>query len=203
MVDTPPGETYAEIAARHGRAETTVRNQWARHPAWPDPIGRRGRKLIFDPAAVDQAIADHIERPAPQLEPRRLYTAKEIENLTGITAATIRAERSKGRWPAPDDTSGRAHRWYGTTIKETLAPRRGYRRSVAPATPEQASGMNGDVIKEAEETRSVRGDLAAALEQGDVAEVVISESSDVPPVIAEAVVRGTPVHMVEEDDEDR
>ncbi|MFF9310103.1 helix-turn-helix transcriptional regulator [Streptomyces sp. NPDC014748] len=204
MVDTPPGETYAEIAARHGRAETTVRNQWARMADWPKPLPeKRGRRVQFAPADVDAFVAAHIRRQSAELESRRLYTAREIEALTGITAATIRAERSKGRWPAPDDTSGRAYRWYGTTIKETLAPRRGYRRSVAPATPEQASEMNGDVVKEAEETRSVRRDLAAALEQGDVAEAVISESSDALPVIAEAVVQGTPVHMVEEDDEDR
>ncbi|QIJ62565.1 hypothetical protein [Streptomyces sp. JB150] len=129
MVDTPSGETYAEIAARHGRSESRVRSGWARHPAWPKPIGRRGRQLVFDPAAVDKAIAEHIERPAVELEPRRLYTAKEIEALTGITAATIRADRSKGRWPAPDDSSGRAHRWYGATVTQALARRRGYHRT--------------------------------------------------------------------------
>jgi predicted DNA-binding transcriptional regulator AlpA len=129
MVDTSSGETYAEIAARHGRSEARVRNAWARHPAWPKPIGKRGRHLVFDPAAVDQAIAEHIERPAPELEPRRLYTAKEIEALTGITAATIRADRSKGRWPTPDDVHGRAHRWYGATITPVLESRRTYRKS--------------------------------------------------------------------------
>lgn len=129
MVDTLNGETYAEIAARHGRAVTTVRNQWARHPQWPEPIGRRGRHLIFDPAAVDQVIADHIERPTAALEDRRLYTAREIEEATGISAATIRADRSKGRWPEPDDDSGRAHRWYGATVTQLLAERRSYRKS--------------------------------------------------------------------------
>jgi hypothetical protein len=128
MVDTPTGETYAEIAARHGRAETTIRNQWARHPAWPPPIGKRGRYLIFDPTAVDQAIAEHIERPVAELEPRRLYTAREIETLTGITAATIRADRTRDRWPAPDDESGRAHRWYGATVMKALDGRRAYRK---------------------------------------------------------------------------
>lgn len=59
----------------------------------------------------------------------RLYAAKEIEQLTGITAATIRAERSKGHWPAPDDTSSRAHRWYGATVSQALSKRRGYHRS--------------------------------------------------------------------------
>lgn len=131
MVDTPPGETYAEIAARHGRSEARVRNVWARHPDWPDPVGKRGRRLLFDPAAVDRVIAEHIERPAPDLEPRRLYTAKDIEALTGLTAGTIRADRAKGRWPEPDDTEGRAHRWYGATVARALEGRRTYRRGQA------------------------------------------------------------------------
>lgn len=130
MVDRPTGETYAEIAARHGRAETTIRNQWARHPEWPKPIGKRGRNLIFDPAAVDKAIAEHIERPAAQLEARRLYTAREIEALTGVTAGTIRADRNRSRWPAPDDDSGRAHRWYGATVTKALTGRRGYHKTI-------------------------------------------------------------------------
>ncbi|GAB2714564.1 helix-turn-helix transcriptional regulator [Streptomyces bullii] len=129
MVETPQGETYTEIAARHGRSEYRVRNAWARHPQWPEPIGKRGKQLLFDPAAVDQVIAEHIERPAVELEPRRLYTAKEIEALTGVTAATIRADRSKGRWPVPDDTSGRAHRWNGATVTQALAGRRAYHKA--------------------------------------------------------------------------
>ncbi|WND33972.1 hypothetical protein RI578_06545 [Streptomyces sp. BB1-1-1] len=135
MVDTPPGETYAQIAARHGRSLARVRNVWARHPAWPAPIGKDGKQLLFDPAAVDQAVREHLERPPADLEPTRLYTAKEIEQLTGITAATIRAERTKTRpdgtprWPAPDDTQGRAHRWTGATVAQALAGRRTYRKT--------------------------------------------------------------------------
>ncbi|GAA3048268.1 helix-turn-helix transcriptional regulator [Streptomyces glomeratus] len=129
MVDTPQGETYREIAARHGRTYTTVRNQWTRHPGWPKPIGKRGKFLLFDPIAVDQVVAEHLERPTAALEPRRLYTAREIEALTGITAATIRSDRSRGRWPEPDDTSGRAHRWYGATVTQTLAGRRAYHKA--------------------------------------------------------------------------
>ncbi|MEU7400726.1 hypothetical protein [Streptomyces sp. NPDC044948] len=129
MVDTPPGETYAQIAARHERSLARVRNVWARHPAWPDPIGKHGRQLLFDPAAADRAIREHIDRPPAALEPTRLYTAKEIEQLAGITAATIRADRHKGRWPAPDDTQGRAHRWKGSTITQALQGRRTYRKT--------------------------------------------------------------------------
>ncbi|MEU3520309.1 hypothetical protein ABZ770_34430 [Streptomyces sp. NPDC006654] len=117
-----------EIAARHGRAEPTIRNQWARHPEWPAPLpSQRGKFLLFDPAAVGRFVAANVDRQAADLEPRRLYTAREIETLTGITAATIRADRSKGRWPAADDTTGRAHRWYGATVTGVLAGRRPYR----------------------------------------------------------------------------
>ncbi|MFI7014399.1 helix-turn-helix transcriptional regulator [Streptomyces sp. NPDC050164] len=131
MVEPPTeGETLREIATRHGRAYNTLRNQWSRHPAWPDPLPeKRGRSYVYDPAAVDRVIAEHFERQAVELEPRRLYTAREIEALTGVTAATIRADQSRDRWPAPDDTSTRAHRWYGETVTAALTARRGYRRA--------------------------------------------------------------------------
>ncbi|MFZ3569434.1 helix-turn-helix transcriptional regulator [Streptomyces sp. BH034] len=126
---TAEGETLAQIADRYGRAYNTIRNKWARHDAWPAPIDKRGRHNVYDPAAVDQAVRKHFIRPAAELQPRRLYTAREIEETTGVTAATIRADVSKGRWPAPDDTSGRAHRWYGQTVMTAVNARRGYRRS--------------------------------------------------------------------------
>ncbi|MFI1535546.1 helix-turn-helix transcriptional regulator [Streptomyces anandii] len=132
MIEPPQGETLREIAARHGRAYDTLRNHWSRHPDWPAPIGKRGRAKTYDPAAVDRVIRDHFARPSTDLEGRRLYTAREIEQLTGISAATIRADRSLGRWPAPDDTSSRAHRWYGSTITQALEGRRGYRKTDTP-----------------------------------------------------------------------
>ncbi|MFB6950193.1 hypothetical protein ACFCXP_11235 [Streptomyces niveus] len=128
----PEGETLREIAARHGRAYDTLRTVWSRHPDWPDPLGRRGRSYVYDPAAVDKVIADHFARDTVELEPRRLYTARQIAQLTGISANTIRADQAKTRadgtprWPAPDDTSGPANRWYGKTIKNTVATRRSY-----------------------------------------------------------------------------
>ncbi|MEV4033416.1 hypothetical protein [Streptomyces umbrinus] len=124
----PEPETLREIAARHGRAYNTLRNQWSRHPAWPDPVGKRGQAYVYDPVKVDEAIAEHFAREGAELEPARLYTAREIEAATGITAATIRADRSRSRWPAPDDSSGPAHRWYGRTVAQALVGRRGYRR---------------------------------------------------------------------------
>ncbi|WP_405676892.1 hypothetical protein OG292_19820 [Streptomyces sp. NBC_01511] len=137
MVDTPTpaGETLREIAARHGRAYDTLRTVWSRHPAWPDPLpGKRGRSYVYDPAAVDQVIKDHFARDPVELEPRRLYTARQIAEATGISAGTIRADQAKTRasgtrrWPAPDDTTGPAHRWYGKTVTAAVKKRRSYER---------------------------------------------------------------------------
>lgn len=135
MVDTPPssGETLREIAARHGRAYNTLKAQWSRHPDWPAPIGKNGRAYTYDPATVDKVIAKHFVRSTPAFEPRRLYTAREIATLTGISSATIRADVSKGRWPAPDDTSQMANRWTGTTITTALANRRHDHRTTGSA----------------------------------------------------------------------
>ncbi|MEV0090443.1 hypothetical protein [Streptomyces sp. NPDC050738] len=131
MVANPDqtGETLQQIADRHGRAYNTLKAQWSRHPAWPDHIGKEGRFYTYDPAAVDAVIAEYFSRPPVTLESRRLYTAREIEELTGIKAVTIRADVSRGRWPAPDDISGRAHRWAGATVKEALKGRRAYGQS--------------------------------------------------------------------------
>ncbi|REE62143.1 hypothetical protein BX257_4756 [Streptomyces sp. 3212.3] len=123
-------ETFEEIAERLGRPVSTVRNTWSRHPAWPQPLEeRRGRWKLFDPEAVDAFIRDHLERDTPALEPRRLYTARELEDAgLGITAGTIRAYLTRGRWPAPDDTQGGVNRWYGATVTQALEHRRAYRR---------------------------------------------------------------------------
>ncbi|GGJ81975.1 hypothetical protein GCM10011583_11840 [Streptomyces camponoticapitis] len=136
MVDrpTPTGETLREIAARHGRAYNTLRTVWSRHPDWPEPIGKRGRSYVYDSAAVDKVVAEHFARDAVELEPLRLYTARQIAEATGISAATIRADQAKTRadgtprWPAPDDTSGPANRWYGKTISHAFSKRRNYQQ---------------------------------------------------------------------------
>ncbi|TXL91597.1 hypothetical protein [Streptomyces sp. IB2014 016-6] len=135
MVDrpTPTGETLREIAARHGRAYNTLRTVWSRHPDWPDPLpDKRGRSYVYDPATVDEVIAKHFARDTVKLEPRRLYTARQIAEATGISAATIRADQAKTRadgtprWPAPDDTSGPANRWLGETVSNAVSKRRNY-----------------------------------------------------------------------------
>lgn len=127
-----PPETVEEIAARTGRPLSTVRNTWTRHPAWPPALEeRRGRWRLYDPADVDAFIHNHIDRRITiELDPNRLYTAPELEAAgIGITAATIRADRTRGRWPAPDDTQGGINRWRGATATKALTGRRGYRRS--------------------------------------------------------------------------
>jgi len=128
MVDHP-GLTTPEIAERYGRSLHTVTKLWRRAPDWPPPIGRRGKHYEYDPAAVDTWITEHIGREPVELEPTRLYTARELETAgVGITANTIRADQSRGRWPKPDDITGGANRWYGRTVQAALAKRRGYQR---------------------------------------------------------------------------
>ncbi|AEW94612.1 MULTISPECIES: hypothetical protein [Streptomycetaceae] len=129
MVDAPGGETFPEIAARTGRSLTTVQKGWSRHPDWPTPVGKRGRWNEYAPADVDRFIQDHIVRPAPALDPLRLYTAQEIHAAGGPSPSTINSERSRGNWPPADDTTGRAHRWYGQTVAAALKGRRAYQRS--------------------------------------------------------------------------
>lgn len=125
----PKPETLREIAARHGRAYNTLRNQWSRHPAWPDHVGRRGQAYVYDPQEVDEVIAEHFEREGAKLEPSRLYTAQQLEAAgIGIKAGTIRADLTRRRWPEPDDTEGGVNRWYGRTATQALEGRRGYRR---------------------------------------------------------------------------
>ncbi|MEV0445840.1 hypothetical protein AB0I84_12945 [Streptomyces spectabilis] len=118
-----------EIANRHGRAYNTLRNQWARHKDWPAPVGKRGRRLTYDSAAVDEVIAKHFGRPDVTLDPHRLYTAREIAEATGMRPGTIRADLTRGRWSEPDDTTGGVNRWYGKTATKALTARRGYRRA--------------------------------------------------------------------------
>ncbi|MFD4830163.1 helix-turn-helix transcriptional regulator [Streptomyces uncialis] len=131
MVDPAPDlVTIQEIAARTGTPTTTVRN-WTRRPDWPASPGKKGRANGYPRADVDAWLAQHTSRNAAELEPRRLYTGPELEAAgIGITAGTIRADMSVGRWPAPDDTTDGINRWYGATATQTLAARRPYNRSM-------------------------------------------------------------------------
>ncbi|MFE9645301.1 hypothetical protein ACFYO0_14530 [Streptomyces sp. NPDC006365] len=67
---------------------------------------------------------------AVELEPRRLYTAQQLEDAgIGIEAGTIRADLTRGRWPEPDDTEGGVNRWYYATVTTALTTRRSYRQT--------------------------------------------------------------------------
>ncbi|MEV5163861.1 hypothetical protein AB0K66_04430 [Streptomyces werraensis] len=119
-----------EIAAEYDVSPHTVTKSWSQHTAWPTPVGKRGRYKEYDAQDVDNFVRNHVRRQAPALKPRRLYTAQDLEAAgIGITAGTIRADLSRGRWPNPDDTTGGVNRWTGTTATQALEGRRNYRRS--------------------------------------------------------------------------
>lgn len=134
VASTPPtqptGETLPEIAARHGRALNTLKTVWTRHPDWPAPIGKHGRYNVYDPTAVDAVITEHFARPQVELEPDRLYTARELGEALGISHLTINADVKRGRIPPADDTTQRAHRWYGRTVMTAVNAR--HRSGKAP-----------------------------------------------------------------------
>ncbi|MGW1071552.1 hypothetical protein [Streptomyces sp. NPDC002537] len=118
----------AEIASRYDRSLPTVK-RWSTESGWPDPTGKRGRWLEYDPVAVDEWVRKNIARPTVELEPGRLYTAQQLEAVgAGITAETIRADLSRDRWPRPDSTDDGVNRWLGSTVMSALAKRRGYRK---------------------------------------------------------------------------
>ncbi|CAL9302867.1 hypothetical protein [Streptomyces sp. SudanB91_2054] len=126
-----------EIADQYGVSKHTVTKTWSAHPEWPAPVDRRGRYKEYDARAVADFVRQHVDRQAVALEPRRLYTAQQLEDAgIGIKAATIRADLSRSRkpdqprrWPEPDDTSDGVNRWYGETVTTALTTRRGYRRN--------------------------------------------------------------------------
>ncbi|MFI8531079.1 hypothetical protein ACIGMX_12600 [Streptomyces aquilus] len=128
MVD-PQRLIAPEIAAAYDVSPHTVRASWSQHPDWPAPVGKRGRYKEYAAEDVAAFVRDHIERQAVTLEPRRLYTAQQLEAAgIGVTAGTIRADRTRGRWPEPDDTENGVNRWLGATATKALQGRRGYRR---------------------------------------------------------------------------
>ncbi|GGV42594.1 hypothetical protein [Streptomyces spectabilis] len=72
--------------------------------------------------------------PQPSWSPRRLCTAR-AGTASDISATTIRADLSRGRWPAPDPegSADGANRWYGEDVTQALAGERGYRRGTNPS----------------------------------------------------------------------
>jgi predicted DNA-binding transcriptional regulator AlpA len=126
MLD-PPGLTTPEIAEKYGRTLNTVQTDWTQRGTFPPAIDRRGKHKVYDAEAVAQFVRENVARTVPELEAERLYTAADIEEATGIKRSSIRAAKSRGAWPDPDNTTGRADRWFGRTVTAALANRRGYR----------------------------------------------------------------------------
>ncbi|MFB6943204.1 hypothetical protein ACFWGL_17080 [Streptomyces sp. NPDC060286] len=128
MVD-PDRLITPEIAEQYGVSTHTVTKSWAQRDGWPDPVGKRGRYKEYDAAAVADFVRRHVQRQAVTLEPRRLYTAQQLEDAgVGITAGTIRADLTRGRWPEPDSTADGVNRWLGATATAAMSRRRGYHR---------------------------------------------------------------------------
>ncbi|MEV1079891.1 hypothetical protein AB0I98_16840 [Streptomyces sp. NPDC050211] len=125
-----PGWIAPEIAEQYGVGIHTVTKTWAQHPAWPASVGKRGRYKEYDRQAIADFVRKHVKRQAVELEPKRLYTAQQLEDAgIGIKAGTIRADLTRGRWPEPDDTDHGMNRWTGETVMTAMTGRRGYRRS--------------------------------------------------------------------------
>lgn len=130
MVDRPD-LIAPEIAETYGVSIHTVTKSWAQHPAWP-ASHKRGRYKAYDAEAIADFVRDHVARPAVELEPRRLYTAQQLEDAgVGVKAGTIRADLSRGRWPEPDveGSADGTNRWYGEVAAAALEGRRGYHQT--------------------------------------------------------------------------
>ncbi|RJO74155.1 hypothetical protein D5S18_18555 [Nocardia panacis] len=130
--------TAPEIAAKYGRAKSTVQRQWKVAPDWPAPIGKRGKWLEYDEAAVEEVVkswggrAVHDSPADGQIDsdPSDLLTTKEIAEYTGLAYGTIRADASTGKLGNPDDIdSGGVKRWRRDTIDGVMGKRRRYRRN--------------------------------------------------------------------------
>src|ERR1051325_712070 len=125
-----PGIIAPEIADTYGVSLHTVTKSWSQRSEWPAPVGKRGRYKEYNRQAVADFVRDHIDRQAVTLEPRRLYTAQELEDAgIGIKAGTIRADLARERWPEPDDTAHGVNRWHGQTVMTAMTTRRRYRRT--------------------------------------------------------------------------
>lgn len=135
VADQRKGIIAPEIAELYGRALTTVTGTWRNHPDWPAPVGRRGRYVEYDRAAVDAVVRAHFLRETPEStgDPDDLLTIADIVEHTGLKRGTVDADISRGRMPPPDDTKDGVKRWRRATIDTAMQGRRGYHRRATPA----------------------------------------------------------------------
>ena len=54
----------------------------------------------------------------------RLATIEDVAGRLAVTAATVRAYITRGRWPAPDGHVGRTPVWRHATVEHELRKRR-------------------------------------------------------------------------------
>lgn len=129
MVDRP-GIIVPEIAATYDRSVNTVRD-WIKDAEWPSPTGRRGRFWEYDRAAVDELVRARFarSRPTEAGDPDRLLTMAEAADRAGVKPGTIRADLSRGRWPAPDEIRDGVKMWRASTVDAVLADRQAYRKT--------------------------------------------------------------------------
>lgn len=124
------GITYDEIAAKYERSVSTIRQQWATHPDWPKPIGKRGRLLEF---SVDQvhalAVAHFLPPLPPEGDPDELLTLAEIAERTGKPLSTLesyahrKGDTEHKHWPRSVHRRGVRY-WIWGDVAAHLAGRR-------------------------------------------------------------------------------
>ena len=122
-----------EIADLYGRSLKTI-ERWRSHPDWPKPVGKRGRWAEYDAAAVDAAVRALFlpqflpHPPAEDGDPDELLTIDQAAQILGVKRKTLDADRSRGRFPQPDDTAHGVPRWRRATVEAVKRSRRPYRR---------------------------------------------------------------------------
>lgn len=132
-----PGVTFQEIAAwRRMSARYVAENpRWGRHPAWPAPIGKRGRSREYDPGAVEEFVQVHHSRERTPLEATRLYTVAEIAEAAHLEPDTVWSYISRDSWPEPDAVLPDGTKlWRGATVTRRLDGRRRYRATQKETT---------------------------------------------------------------------
>lgn len=125
------GLTYDEIAAKYERSPSTIRQQWATHPDWPTPIGKRGRSLEFSADQVNAlAVAEFLPPEPPEGDPDELMTLSEIADRTGKPLSTLESyahrqnDTEHKHWPPRAGHRNGTNLWRWGDVAAHLAGRR-------------------------------------------------------------------------------